>query len=196
MCARFLPAYVADDGANASFGFGYIETSTEAYIGVPVQVRPRIRPTGLAASTASKLHRSPAGKLADCKCRGARQRQLNNVFGEIHRVGRNGSSPVLSSERELPPVPYARTSHTRCSDPRETKRGASRRRWRNRLRHLDRDGHFPRSTRSDAMAACRHARRRPPHGPRVACARSDEARAAAPGYAVALSVAAHLKHIL
>jgi hypothetical protein len=64
MCARFLPAYVADDGANASFGFGYIETSTEAYIGVPVQVRPRIRPTGLAASTASNFTvRQPGSSL-------------------------------------------------------------------------------------------------------------------------------------
>lgn len=129
--------------------------------------------------------------------RGERGRRFSSE-GEPRRH----SQPISSSRELSSSGRHARAIEHRMnafecdhdSYHREIKRRASRRGWRNRLRHFDCDGHFPRSTRFDAMAACRHARRRPAHGPRLACDRGDEARAAAPGYALAPSVSGQFQH--
>lgn len=129
--------------------------------------------------------------------RGERGRRFSSE-GEPRRH----SQPISSSRELSSSGRHARAIEHRMnafecdhdSHHREIKRKASRRGWRNRLRHFDCDGHFPRSTRFDAMAACRHARRRPAHGPRLACDRGDEARAAAPGYALAPSVSGQFQH--
>jgi len=206
MCGRFLPHWRADGASFNIIALGYSDSSTNTFAAVPFFTPARVAIAGAVVSAAGdfRVRASPGGTLTPNAItfnQGGVHACLVNITLASGSTAPPRREPISSSRELNSSGRHARAIEHRMtafecdhdSHHRETKRSASRRGCRNRLRHFDCDGHFPRSTRFDAVAACRHARRRPAHGPRLACDR-DEARAEAPGYALAPSVGGQFQH--